>query len=198
MAALCEAAATVIPQPAVAAPAGACQVLEPIASADVTSKLNFCVCSTKSGLGQGKAGLQSCCVMLTGASIGRMARFSGCMCWHVPFQPFWMLHFSMGTPADEVKSPLVTPVFKKGDRCDPTNYLFIAVGEPLYRLYPAILNRHIVSWAEEAGRRALMPGTPPLAHIHGASDVCFALPHRLLQIPEPVSICCVRGSQKAL
>ena len=48
----------------------------------------------------------------------------------------------------------MTPVFKKGDKCDPANYRPIAVGEPLCRLYAAILNRRIVSWAEEAGLRA--------------------------------------------
>ena len=62
--------------------------------------------------------------------------------------------FQRGILPDDVKSSLVTPVFKKGDKCDPANYRPIAVGEPLCRLYAAILNRRIVSWAEEAGLRA--------------------------------------------
>ena len=56
-------------------------------------------------------------------------------------------------PADVISS-LVAPVFKKGDRADPGNYRPIAVGEPLCRLYAAILNKRIVSWAEDKGIRA--------------------------------------------
>ena len=62
--------------------------------------------------------------------------------------------FQRGILPDDVKSSLVTPFFKKGDKCDPANYPPIAVGEPLCRLYAAILNRRIVSWAEEVGLRA--------------------------------------------
>ena len=51
-------------------------------------------------------------------------------------------------------SSLVTPVFKKGDRSDPGNYRPIAVGEPLCRLYAAILNKRIISWTEDKGLRA--------------------------------------------
>ena len=46
------------------------------------------------------------------------------------------------------------PVFKKGDKFDPSNYRPIAVGEPLCRLYAAILNSRIVNWAESNGLRA--------------------------------------------
>ena len=45
----------------------------------------LCLCSTTTGLGQGQGGLQSCCALLTGRSLGRMARFSASMCWHIPF-----------------------------------------------------------------------------------------------------------------
>lgn len=62
--------------------------------------------------------------------------------------------FQRGVFPDEMKSSLVTPVFKKGDRSDPANYRPIAVGEPLCRLYAAILNQRIVSWSEDSGLRA--------------------------------------------
>ena len=62
--------------------------------------------------------------------------------------------FQRGILPDDVKLSLVTPVFKKGDKFKPANYRPIAVGEPLCRMYAAILNRCIVSWAEEAGLRA--------------------------------------------
>ena len=39
--------------------------------------------------------------------------------------------FQRGVLPSAVKSSLVTPVFKKGDRSDPGNYRPIAVGEPL-------------------------------------------------------------------
>ena len=62
--------------------------------------------------------------------------------------------FQSGVFLDAVKSSLVTPVFKKGDKSDPANYRPIAVGEPLCRLYAVILNRRIVSWSEDNGLRA--------------------------------------------
>ena len=62
--------------------------------------------------------------------------------------------FQSGTLPDAVKSSLITPVFKKGDKFDPSNYRPIAVGEPLCRLYAAILNSRIVNWAESNGLRA--------------------------------------------
>ena len=62
--------------------------------------------------------------------------------------------FQSGVFPDAVKSSLVTPVFKKGDKSDPANYRPIAVGEPLCRLYAVILNRRIVSWSEDSGLRA--------------------------------------------
>ena len=61
--------------------------------------------------------------------------------------------FQSGTLPDAVKSSLITPVFKK-DKFDPSNYRPIAVGEPLCRLYAAILNSRIVNWAESNGLRA--------------------------------------------
>ena len=39
--------------------------------------------------------------------------------------------FQRGILPDDVTSSLVTPVFKKGDKCDPANYRPIAVGESL-------------------------------------------------------------------
>ena len=53
-----------------------------------------------------------------------------------------------------VKSSLITPVFKKGDESDTSNYRPIAVGEPLCRLYAAILNSRIVNWAKTNGLHA--------------------------------------------
>ena len=62
--------------------------------------------------------------------------------------------FQSGTLPAAVKSSLITPVFKKGDESDTSNYRPIAVGEPLCRLYAAILNSRIVNWAETNGLRA--------------------------------------------
>ena len=62
--------------------------------------------------------------------------------------------FQSGTLPAAVKSSLITPVFKKGDEADTSNYRPIAVGEPLCRLYAAILNSRIVNWAESNGLHA--------------------------------------------
>ena len=62
--------------------------------------------------------------------------------------------FQSGTLPSAVKSSLITPVFKKGDESDTSNYRPMAVGEPLCRLYAAILNSRIVNWAESNGLRA--------------------------------------------
>ena len=62
--------------------------------------------------------------------------------------------FQSGTLPAAVKSCLITPVFKKGDESDTSNYRPIAVGEPLCRLYAAILDSRIVNWAETNGLRA--------------------------------------------
>ena len=62
--------------------------------------------------------------------------------------------FQSGTLPAAVMSSLITPVFKKGDESDTSNYCPIAVGEPLCRLYAAILNSRIVNWAESNGLRA--------------------------------------------
>ena len=62
--------------------------------------------------------------------------------------------FQSGTLPAAVKSSLIPPVFRKGDESDSSNYRPIAVGEPLCRLYAAILNSRIVNWAETNGLRA--------------------------------------------
>ena len=62
--------------------------------------------------------------------------------------------FQSGTLPAAVKSSLITPVFKKGDESDTSDYRPIAVGKPLCRLYAAILNSRIVIWAESNGLRA--------------------------------------------
>ena len=122
---------------------------------------HLCPCSTTTGLGQGNSGLRSCCAMLANRSMGRMARFSWFSnlssgtrpCGHSKcyLQKCAFLH---GILPNEVNLSLVTPVFKKGDRCEPPKYRSITVGELLCRSYTAILNRLIVSWAEEAGLQA--------------------------------------------
>ena len=99
-------------------------------------------------------GLQSCCGILVKRSQWRMARSASCMCW----RPFWLpcstVHSRIGTLPAAIKSSLITPVFNKGDGADTSDYLAIAVGEPLCRLYAAIFNSRIVNWAESNGLRA--------------------------------------------
>ena len=78
------------------------------------------------------------------------------MRWH----DFWWRRVSglwsalVEADTGSLHSIIFTPVFKKGDESDTSNYRPIAVGEPLCRLYAAILNSRIVNWAETNGLRA--------------------------------------------
>ena len=97
---LCAPATAAVPQPVVAAPAAACQAAEPlnqpITSAEVESALPL-LNNNRSGAGQGRAGLQSCCAMLIGRFRTRMAKLRSSMCSHVPLRPFSMLRFSVAS-----------------------------------------------------------------------------------------------------
>lgn len=49
---------------------------------------------------------------------------------------------------------LVVPIHKRGDVAQPRNYRPIAVGEPVLRLYGALLNERLVAYTESQGLRA--------------------------------------------
>ena len=116
------------------------------ASVEVVLALPLLI-NDRSGTGQG--GLRSCCAMLIGRSMTRMARCDHKL--HVLTRPLAAVlgaAFQPGILLDEVKS---TPVFKEGNRCDHANY---PMGEPLCSLYFAILTCRIVSCSEKAGLRS--------------------------------------------
>ncbi len=48
----------------------------------------------------------------------------------------------------------MTPLFKRGDPLDTSNYRPVAVGVPLARLYANVLNRRITPYLEEENLRA--------------------------------------------
>ena len=155
---LCAPATAAVPQPVVAAPAAACQAAEaldqPITSAEVESALPL-LNNNRSGAGQGwPAELLRYAYREVQDEDGKTLKFLVLARLARPLAAMLDAAFQRGVLPDDVKSSLVTPVFKKGDKRDPANYRPIAVGEPLCRLYAAILNRRIVSWAEEAGLRA--------------------------------------------
>ena len=62
--------------------------------------------------------------------------------------------FRTGTVPDFVNEGLVTPVFKKGEPFDTSNYRPITVTEPLMRLYASILNARLQKFAESNNYRA--------------------------------------------
>lgn len=76
--------------------------------------------------------------------------------------------FQAGHVPAAFNAALVTPVFKRGDACDPGNYRPIAVTEPVMRLYANILNARLVQFAERQGLRS--PGQagfrPGLSTLH--------------------------------
>ena len=63
--------------------------------------------------------------------------------------------FSLATVPQSWKTPLVTPVFKRGGATDTANYTPIAVGKfkPLSRLYASILVQRLVQHTEQQGLR---------------------------------------------
>ncbi|KAK9836090.1 hypothetical protein WJX81_000576 [Elliptochloris bilobata] len=62
--------------------------------------------------------------------------------------------FQAGAVPDAANVSLVTPIYKRGDAAEPSNYRPIAVGEPVTRLYAALLNVRLVAYTERAGLRA--------------------------------------------
>ena len=62
--------------------------------------------------------------------------------------------FRSGSLPESLNTALLTPVYKRGDPLTHDNYRPIAVGEPLYRLYAALLNSRLITWTEEEGLRS--------------------------------------------
>jgi len=85
------------------------------------------------------------------------------------------LAFRTGMYPKTFNQNLVTPVFKKGDAEDISNYRPIAVGEPITRLYAHILGDRLVSYTEKHDFRAPTQAgfRPRLSTIHNL----FTLQH---------------------
>ena len=103
-------------------------------------------------------------------------------CLHLLFN----IAFSTGSVPQSWKTSLVTPVFKKGDATDTSNYRPIAVGEPLSRLYASILARRLVEYTEENQLRSPTQAgyRPQHSTIHQAFVLQHVIDkHRHLQAP---------------
>ena len=83
--------------------------------------------------------------------------------------------FRSGAVPAAANVSLVTPIHKRGDAAEPSNYRPIAVGEPLLRLYAAMLNARLVAYVEREGVRAPSQAgfRPQLSTVHQV----FALQH---------------------
>ena len=81
---------------------------------------------------------------------------------------------------------LVTPIFKRGDKLDPSNYRPIGVTEPIMRLYANILNARILAFTEDAGLRVDTQAgfRPGLSTVHQL----FTLQH-LIDSQSPLYAC---------
>ena len=75
--------------------------------------------------------------------------------------------FSTGTIPEAWRTSLVTPIHKRGDATDPSNYRPIAVGEPLYRLYTTF---SISAWSATLSRAAC---DPQLKQASGQSSALY-------------------------
>ena len=97
---------------------------------------------------------------------------------------------SSGVVPPAANCSLVVPIHKRGDVVQPTNYRPIAVGEPLTRLYGALLNSRLVSYIESHGLRAPSQTgfRPRLSTLHQI----FALQHlidRAVHSRQPLFCC---------
>jgi hypothetical protein len=93
--------------------------------------------------------------------------------------PYLMEVFNCAFHAGKVPQPfngsLLSPVYKKGDDTDTSNYRPIAVTEPLMRLYAVILNNRLLKFTEENNLRvgSQTGFRPGLSTVHQL----FALQH---------------------
>ena len=62
--------------------------------------------------------------------------------------------FSRGIVPEKYNGGLISPVFKKGDSLDTSNYRPIAVTDAIMRLYASILNARLLRFTEDQGLRA--------------------------------------------
>ena len=59
---------------------------------------------------------------------------------------------STGEFPDNWSKALLTPIHKKGNRQEPTNYRGIALTDVIGKIFTKILNERLVSWAEKNGK----------------------------------------------
>ena len=85
------------------------------------------------------------------------------------------LVFEAGEVPSDWNEVLVSPVFKRGDRADVTNYRPISVGDSLEKLYATVLNARLVGWLEANGLRAA--GQAGFRPNLGTEHQLFALRH---------------------
>ena len=92
----------------------------------------------------------------------------------------------------QLKTSLVTPIFKKGDATDTANYRPIAVGEPLSRLYASILVQRLVQYTEQHGLRS--PTHAGYRPEHSTIHQTFVLQHVIdkhRRLKSPLYLCFV-------
>ena len=94
--------------------------------------------------------------------------------------------FLAGTVPADLNSGLITPVFKKGDKLDPTNYRPIAVTEYILRLYASVLNARLLLFPESAKLRVESQAgfRPGLSTVHQL----FTFQH-FLDSHQPLYVC---------
>ncbi|KAK9836006.1 hypothetical protein WJX81_005419 [Elliptochloris bilobata] len=98
--------------------------------------------------------------------------------------------FQAGAVPDAANVSLVTPIYKRGDAAQPSNYRPIAVGEPVTRLYAALLNVRLVAYTERAGLRA--PSQAGFRPCLSTQHQLFCLQHlvdRATHLRQPLFCC---------
>ncbi|GLC33248.1 hypothetical protein PLESTB_001753600 [Pleodorina starrii] len=65
---------------------------------------------------------------------------------------------STGDYPKQFEVSIVTPLHKKGDALDPSNYRGLAVGGALSKLYANLLDRRLKAWGESSGARSPYQG----------------------------------------
>ena len=71
----------------------------------------------------------------------------------VPYlKSLYNIILSTGEFPDNWSKAILTPIHKKGNRQDPTNYRGIALTDVIGKIFTKILNERLVSWAEKNGK----------------------------------------------
>ena len=66
-----------------------------------------------------------------------------------PLKLFWTNSFQRGTIPHSQKIQYITPIFKKGNRCDAANYRPVSITSHLIKIFERVIRKYLVKYLEE-------------------------------------------------